>query len=421
MTGKQEGTELLLVSRRSGSSPNADCFSSHALLCKLESSVRKRVGITSQRCHIHRFRPAVCHTVIQFAAAGHTHEPPAALLDGTGLSTSQRVATRFPVHRQPFLLHRSDGPLLERIVGSMDEIRLSRRTDVRTKKNPRVGALYQVRTAFDIRIHSQKVEFVAAQRDEEAIPRRLTCSHNPNRFQPTSESAPLFAHALPQCTARRHENEGRERLVAARDFAGDVEGLCRRSAYLSNERRFLAALGLLVQPVAFRARDLQHGWAERLAESRSVHQKKSRPGATRQNDHRLMPAAPRLRDLAPVLDPRFCELVRFSFRQPDFGIAPERTEPAMYPFSIGKTRIEHRDAINAATVDVQIAGLRVDPIKREGLKRGLYAQLPHLVGQPLCRCIVHVGPRTVVPLGVIGLNHRRDALLKPSSETCDCC
>ena len=94
--------------------------------------------------------------------------------------------TRFPVHRQPFLLHRCNGPLFERIVRGMDEIRLPRRTDVRAKKNPHVGALYQIGTALYIRIHSQKVEFVAAQGDEEAISRWLICSYNPDRFQPTS-------------------------------------------------------------------------------------------------------------------------------------------------------------------------------------------------------------------------------------------
>src|SRR6267378_8659435 len=403
---------LLPGSGPSGSYRDVDRFALHALLCKLQSSVRKCLDIASQRRHIHRFRPAVGHTVVQLAAAGHSREPSAALLDSTRLSASHRVATRLRVHGQPFLLHRCGGPLLERVVGGMDEVRLSRRANVRAKKNPRVGALYQVRAAFDIRIHSQKVEFVTAQRDEEAIARRLTGSHNPNRFQPTRQSAPLLARALPPGAARCHENERRQRRVAARYFDGDVEGLCGRPAYLSNKRRFRAALGLLVQPVAFCARDLQHGWAERFAESRSVHQEKSRPGATRQNDHRLMLAAPRLRDLAPLLVPRFCELGRFRFCQPNFGIAAERAEPSMYPFSVGKVGVERRHAIDAATSDSQVARLRIDPIKGEGFKRRLCAQLPHLVGQPLGRCFVHLRPRAVVALGVITLNHIRDALLK---------
>src|SRR5215471_17799795 len=49
-----------------------------------------------------------------------------------------------------------------RLVGGLDEIRLLRSTDVRAKKNPDVGAPYQVRAALDIRLHSQKAEFVAA-------------------------------------------------------------------------------------------------------------------------------------------------------------------------------------------------------------------------------------------------------------------
>jgi serine/threonine protein kinase len=61
---------------------------------------------------------------------------PASSLDGTGLSARLRVVARLRVHLQPFLLHRSYGPLLEHIVGGMDQIRLPRRTDVRAEKNP---------------------------------------------------------------------------------------------------------------------------------------------------------------------------------------------------------------------------------------------------------------------------------------------
>lgn len=122
------------VADQSGSYRDPDRFWSHALLSEPQSSIRKRFAIARMRCHIHSLRPAVGHTVIDLAIAGHRHELPAASPDGTGLSAGLRIVARLRVHRQPFLLHRSYGPLLGHIVGGMDEIRLQRCTDVRAKK-----------------------------------------------------------------------------------------------------------------------------------------------------------------------------------------------------------------------------------------------------------------------------------------------
>ena len=143
--------------------------------------------------------------MVDLTVTGHSHEPPSALLDDAGFSASHRLVTRNSVHDQALFLHRRDGPPLERIIGGMDEIRLHRCTDVRAEKNPRVCALYQVRAAFEISIHSQKIEFVAAQGDKETIARGLTGRQNSNYFQPTNQSAPLLARAGPPATARCHE------------------------------------------------------------------------------------------------------------------------------------------------------------------------------------------------------------------------
>ncbi len=53
-------------------------FALHALLRELQRFIRKRFGIASQRRHIHRLGPTVGYTVVHPAAAGHSHDAPAA-------------------------------------------------------------------------------------------------------------------------------------------------------------------------------------------------------------------------------------------------------------------------------------------------------------------------------------------------------
>jgi len=187
---------------------------------------------------------------------------------------------------------------------------------------------WKVRTAFDI--CSIPKGGVVRQRDEEAIARRLTGSHNPNRFQPAGKSAPCsLTHCHHACGAMR--TRGASVRVACAAILTVTLKARGSSAYLSNERRFRAALGLLGSASCFlRSRFCRHGWAERLAESRSVHQKKSRPGATRQNNHR--PLCPLCRASRPgsAPRPRVRELGRFRFCQPKFRHRSERAEPAMY-------------------------------------------------------------------------------------------
>jgi hypothetical protein len=64
----------------------------------------------------------------------------------------------------------------------VDEIRLSRRTNVRAEKNPRVCALHKVPSTFLIGINSEKPEFVTRQGDEKGVPDGLASGQNPDRF-----------------------------------------------------------------------------------------------------------------------------------------------------------------------------------------------------------------------------------------------
>ena len=63
---------------------------------------------------------------------------------------------------------------------------------------------------------------VTAQRNEQRVARRPASREDSNRFQPTRKTAPLLARALPPATARCHEDERRQRRVAARNLDGDV-------------------------------------------------------------------------------------------------------------------------------------------------------------------------------------------------------
>jgi hypothetical protein len=100
--------------------------------------------------------------------------------------------------------------LFKRPVGRVDEIRLSWRTDIRAEENPRVRAFHEICSALEVAINAQKSELVTAQGDEETVARRLAGRQDPDHFQPTRESAPLLAHALPPAAARRHEDERRQ-------------------------------------------------------------------------------------------------------------------------------------------------------------------------------------------------------------------
>src|SRR6266851_4823121 len=226
-------------------------FSSHALVCELQSSVRERSGIASQHRHIDRIRPAICHTVVHVAVAGKSHEASAALLDHHCLPASRRVVLCPVVYSNPFLLHRCDRPPLERLVGGMDEIRLPRCRDTGAKENPRVGAPDQVWTTLDVCVHAQHTEFMTAQCYEEAIPCRFPGSEDPHRFQPTCQSATLLAHGLPPGAAWCHENEWSKLRVASRDLGCNVERLRRIPLYLRDKDCLRSALDLRLQPLAF--------------------------------------------------------------------------------------------------------------------------------------------------------------------------
>jgi len=178
--------------------------------------------------------------------------------------------------------------------------------------------------------------------------RRLTGSHNPNRFQPAGKSAPLLAHALPPCTAGCHENEGASVALLRRDFDGDVEGSCGRPAYLSNERRFRAAWACWFSQLLSASR-FAAWWAERLAESRSVHQKKSRPGATRQTTPPYAASAALKTWLRCSTPGSRGSSGRFRFCNPISASLPRGPNLPCTPSAFVKPRRRTRHAVDAAT------------------------------------------------------------------------
>jgi hypothetical protein len=60
----------------------------------------------------------------------------------------------------------------------------------------------------------------------------------------------------------------------------------------------------------------------------------------------------------------------------------------------------------------RVCELRINATQPEGLQRGLYTQLPHLIGQPFRGRGVDGRSCAMVALGVEGLKHARDTLLE---------
>src|SRR5262249_8846153 len=179
-------------------------------------------------------------------------------------------------------------PVLQRIVGRMNEVGLSWRPDVRAEENPGFGTLDQILTIFEIRIHSHEPKLVTTHRHEMAVARGLGRSQNSHDFQPAGRAAALLAYALPPAAAWRHKNKRGKARVLSGDPGRYVNRLRRLPLYQSHDCRFGALLRLLFQPCTLYVRNLQHRWAGRIKESRRVTQKQPRPGGAGYQDYRLM-------------------------------------------------------------------------------------------------------------------------------------
>ena len=108
---------------------------------------------------------------------------------------------------------------------------------------------------------------------------------------------------------------------------------------MSNERRLGALLGLLLQPLAFDARDLHGGRADWLRERSGVEQEESGSAAAGEQDDRRVAAPPRFRERGLPFE-RIHERNRHGFCQPDLSIATERSEPTAHSFAVGEGSVE---------------------------------------------------------------------------------
>jgi hypothetical protein len=152
---------------------------------------------------------------------------------------------------------------------------------------------------------------------------------------------------------------------------------------MSNERRFGPLSGLLFEPLALDARDLQRGRTAWLRERSGVEQEKPGMAAARDENHRLVGAASRLRDGPRLRNGPFRDAERLGFCQPDLGVAAEGSKPAVYALPVGEIAVEERHSVDAPVRNAQVTRLQIDPTQREGFELGLGARLLNLSRQPL--------------------------------------
>src|SRR5215471_13678231 len=147
----------------------ATCFSVAAssrntrLVCQLKRSVRKRPGVPGQQTHIDRIGPAVARAVEEMARAHDGETPSSASRDCASLTTSSRIVRYLGIYGETFSLHYRYRPLLKHIVGGLDPVLTTRRTNIRAEENPCVCALDQVRAAVDVWFDSQISDFMTTQ------------------------------------------------------------------------------------------------------------------------------------------------------------------------------------------------------------------------------------------------------------------
>ena len=142
------------------------------MVCELKRSVRKRPGVTGLQTHVDRIGPAIGGAVEEITRAYDCETAASGSLNCASLTTSGRIVRYLSIYGEPLSLHCRESPRLKRIVGGVDAVLTARRTDIRTKENPCVCALNQVRATLDVWFDSQKSEFMTTQCNEQAIPRR---------------------------------------------------------------------------------------------------------------------------------------------------------------------------------------------------------------------------------------------------------
>src|SRR4029078_12088779 len=100
------------------------------------------------------------------------------------------------------------------------------------------------------RIKPTDPELVSAQCDEQTVAECFPDADGAHYLQPAGDPAALLARARPPATARGHDDEGRQRGVAARDPRGYVERLRRGATNVRNKRGLGARGRLLMQPLS---------------------------------------------------------------------------------------------------------------------------------------------------------------------------
>ncbi len=318
------------------------------------------------------------------------------------LATRHRSALSLGIHNDPLFGHCVDNPPSQRFIGGVDQVWLLWRTDVAAEIDPCLGTSDQIRPRLDVTVKTEESDLVAAAGDEQAVTLCFGGGQRSHRFQPTSQSTASLAGALPPAAIGRHHDQRRQRRVLPRDLCRDIEGLRRAPADLCDECRLRALPGLIFQPFALGARDLQHRRPERLCERQSVEQIESGPAAAGEQHNRLVATVPGLRERAGLLFARLHQCKRLGLRQTDRGFAAKRSEPALQAFAGGEGGVKHRHAVDASIRNAQVARPRIDPEKRKRFERGFGARLPHKASQPFGRCMISRRCRAVVSLGVIG-------------------
>src|SRR5262249_44756220 len=160
-----------------------------SLARELQDAVREGPSVARQIRDVDRFGPPIRGVVVHLTRTCHREESCPCLLDSAGLTACGRVVARLRVHHDAFFFHGGHAPSLEPFIRGMNEVRLAGRTDVRAEEDPRVRPTPQIAMTLQVRIHSEKSELVAAERDEAAVAGWLSQLDGADHLQPTDNPA----------------------------------------------------------------------------------------------------------------------------------------------------------------------------------------------------------------------------------------
>ena len=313
-------------------------------------------------------RPDVARVVEPVVASDEGHEVPVFLLDRRRLAGHLR-RRRLANRTQPLRLERAQCGVAQPVVGRRHAGVAGRGADVRTEMHPGVRVARERRIPAKVIAQAEMPELVAARRDEShrsqqtaTALRRFGRDDGSHGLQPAHEPTAALRRVRVPAAARRHHAHRRQRGIAAAHQGDDVDGLDTAAGHVGDEPHLAVLRGCSLDRARLLAGQLQDGRAERLAEPARVHGAQSRLSADRDCDDRGV-----LRSVAHP--PQLGFAIGPDPRPRNRPIASDDADSAGDSGAAGERPVEHRQAVDLASVNLGEGGHRIDARQVERLQR----------------------------------------------------